>query len=65
MAMAGSGIGRYNAALLPDVIVAGDGTLHPIREASGMGGAIWHPWVGTDIYVYTGIEKEDANRNDA
>jgi hypothetical protein len=61
MAMAGSGIGRYNAALLPDVIVAGDGTLHPIREASGMGGAIWHPWVGTDIYVYTGIEKEDAN----
>jgi hypothetical protein len=61
MAMAGKGIGRYLAALLPDAIVAGDGTLHPIREVSGMAGGIWHPWVGTDVYAYTGIEKEDAN----
>jgi hypothetical protein len=60
MAMVGNGIGRYSAAQLPDVIVAGDGTLHPIREVAGMGGAVWHAWVGTDIYAYGGIEKEQA-----
>ena len=61
MAIVGNGIGRYSAAQLPDVIVAADGTLHPIREVSGMAGAVWHPWVGTDIYAYGGIEKEQAN----
>jgi hypothetical protein len=61
MMIAGNGIGRYSAAQLPDVIVAGDGTLHPIKEIAGMGGAVWHPWAGLDIYAYGGIEKEDAN----
>jgi outer membrane murein-binding lipoprotein Lpp len=61
MAMAGKGVGRYAAGQLPDVIVAGDGTLRPIREVSGMGGLVWHPWAGLDIYGYGGVEKEDAN----
>ena len=61
MAMVGKGVGRYAAAQLPDVIVAGDGTLHPIKEVSGMGGIVWHPWTGLDIYAYGGAEKEDAN----
>jgi hypothetical protein len=61
MAMVGKGVGRYAAAQLPDVIVAGDGSLHPIREVSGMGGVVWHPWTGLDIYAYGGVEKEDAN----
>jgi hypothetical protein len=61
MVIAGKGIGRYSAAQLPDVIVAGDGTLRPVKEIAGMAGAVLHPWVGTDIYAYAGIEKEDAN----
>jgi hypothetical protein len=61
MAIIGNGIGRYSAAQLPDVMVAGDGSLHPIREVAGMAGAVWHPWVGTDIYAYGGIEKENAS----
>jgi hypothetical protein len=61
MGMVGKGVGRYAAAQLPDVIVAGDGSLRPVKEVSGMGGAVWHPWTGTDIYAYGGVEKEDAN----
>jgi hypothetical protein len=61
MAMYGNGVGRYAAAQLPDVFVAGDGTLHTIREVSGMGGLVLHPWTGLDIYAYGGVEKEDAN----
>ena len=61
MMIAGKGIGRYSAAQLPDVIVAGDGTLRPVKEIAGMGGAVWHAWTGLDIYAYGGIEKEDAS----
>jgi outer membrane murein-binding lipoprotein Lpp len=61
MAIVGKGIGRYSAGQLPDVIVAGDGSLHPIKEAAGMGGVVWHPWTGLDIYAYGGVEKEDPN----
>jgi hypothetical protein len=41
MMIGGQGIGRYSAAQLPDVIVAGDGTLHPIKEIAGMDGPAW------------------------
>jgi hypothetical protein len=61
MMIAGKGIGRYSAAQLPDVIVAGDGTLRPVKEIAGMGGAVLHPWTGLDIYAYGGIEKEDTS----
>jgi len=61
MAITGKGIGRYSAGQLPDVIVAPDGSLRAVKEVAGMAGAVWHPWVGTDIYGYAGIEKEDAN----
>jgi hypothetical protein len=40
--------------------MAGDGTLHPIREVAGMGGAVWQAFAGTDIYACGGIEKEQA-----
>src|ERR1700674_3774229 len=26
-----------------------------------MGGAVWHPWTGSDTCAYGGVEKEDAN----
>jgi hypothetical protein len=61
MMIAGKGVGRYSAAQLPDVIVAGDGTLRPVKEIAGMGGAVWHAWAGSDIYAYGGVEKEDAS----
>ena len=61
MMIAGKGIGRYSAAQLPDVIVAGDGTPRPVKEIARMGGAVWHAWTGLDIDAYGGIEKEDAS----
>jgi hypothetical protein len=48
MMIAGRGIGRYSAAQLPDVIVAGDGTLRPVKEIAGMGGATFLAASSTD-----------------
>ncbi len=60
-AMYGSGIGRYGASVLPDVVVAPDGSLSPIKALHAMGGVVLHPWAGLDIYGYAGMEKEYAN----
>jgi hypothetical protein len=60
-AMAGKGVGRYAAGQLSDVVVGPDGSLKPINQVSAMGGLVWHPWMGTDIYAYGGFEKESAN----
>jgi hypothetical protein len=60
-AMVGKGIGRYNAGNLSDVVVGPDGSFRPIKEVTGMGGVVLHPWTGLDIYAYGGVEKEDAN----
>jgi hypothetical protein len=44
--MYGSGIGRYGASLLPDVVVAPDGSLSPIKAFHALGGIVLHPWAG-------------------
>src|SRR5580700_10738593 len=57
----GSGIGRYGAAALSDVVVAPDGSLSPIKALHALGGVVLHPWAGLDIYGYAGLEKEQPN----
>ena len=41
--MYGSGIGRYGSSLLPDVVVAPDGSLSPIKALHGLGGVVFAP----------------------
>jgi type II secretory pathway pseudopilin PulG len=60
-AMAGKGIGRYNAGNLSDVVVGQDGSFNLFKEVSAMGGVVLHPWSGLDIYGYGGFEQESAN----
>src|SRR5271167_318377 len=50
--MYGSGIGRYGASQLSDVVVAPDGSLSPIKAVHALGGIVVHPWAGLDIYGY-------------
>jgi hypothetical protein len=59
--MYGRGIGRYGSAQLPDVVVAPDGSLSPIKAVHALGGIVVHPWAGLDIYGYAGMEKAEAN----
>ena len=59
--MYGSGIGRYGASQLSDVVVAPDGSLSPIKAVHALGGVVVHPWAGLDIYGYAGMEKAQAN----
>jgi hypothetical protein len=59
--MYGSGIGRYGASQLSDVVVAPDGSLAPIKAFPALGGIIVHPWAGLDIYGYAGMEQAQAN----
>jgi hypothetical protein len=59
--MYGSGIGRYGASQLSDVVVAPDGSLSPIKAIHGLGGIIVHPWAGLDIYGYGGTERAQSN----
>ncbi len=57
----GSGIGRYGASNLSDVVVAPDGSLSPIKAFHALGGVVLHPWAGLDIYGYAGMEKAQPN----
>jgi hypothetical protein len=57
----GSGIGRYGASNLSDVVVGSDGSLSPITALQAMVGAVGHPWAGLDIYAYAGIERANQN----
>ena len=59
--MYGKGIGRYGASQLPDVVVAPDGSLSPIKAVHALGGVVVHPWAGLDIYAYAGMEKAQPN----
>jgi hypothetical protein len=59
--MYGSGIGRYGASQLSDVVIAPDGSLSPIKAFHALGGILVHPWAGLDIYGYAGIEQAQAN----
>jgi hypothetical protein len=58
-AMAGRGIGRYGAGLLPDATLNPDGSLRPIGEVIGMAGLTLHATPQLDIYAFAGIEKEN------
>jgi hypothetical protein len=55
--MYGKGVGRYAAGQLPDVTISADGALTALTELTGMVGLIAHPWEGTDIYAYGGMER--------
>ena len=51
----GQGIGRYDAAQLPDVTVNPDGTLTPLTGFSIMGGITSHNAIkDLDLYAYAG-----------
>jgi hypothetical protein len=54
--VAGSGIGRYGSAQLPDATARPDGTLALIKSAQWVGGLEFHPNPKLDIYAYAGQE---------
>ncbi len=58
-AMAGRGIGRYGAGLLPDSTINWTGSLRPIGEVMGMGGFTLHATPTFDLYLFAGVEKEN------
>jgi hypothetical protein len=55
-AVAGSGIGRYGSAQLPDATARPDGTLALIKSAQWLGGLEFHPNPKLDVYAYAGQE---------
>jgi hypothetical protein len=59
-AMAGRGIGRYGAGLLPDSTLNADGSLRPVGEVMGMAGLTLHATPALDIYAFAGIERQNA-----
>jgi hypothetical protein len=56
--LAGSGIGRYGSAGLPDVTASADGKLQAIPETMWLAGATLHPVKQLDVYVFGGGEDE-------
>jgi archaellum component FlaC len=54
--VAGSGIGRYGSAQLPDSTARPDGTLALIKSAQWLGGLEFHASPKLDIYAYVGQE---------
>ena len=56
--LAGTGIGRYGAAQLPDVTLKPDGGLATINEAILLAGLTAHPDEKWDVYLYGGTERE-------
>jgi hypothetical protein len=53
---AGSGIGRYGSAQLPDVTARPDGTLALVKSAQWLGSLELHPTPKIDLYAYFGQE---------
>jgi hypothetical protein len=53
---AGSGIGRYGSAQLPDVTARPDGTLALLQSAHWLGRVEFHPNAKLDVYAYFGQE---------
>ncbi len=56
----GDGIGRYGAGQLPDVTIASDGSLTPLKGLQAMVGLVGHPTEGLDVYAYAGLEQVEA-----
>jgi hypothetical protein len=57
----GQGIGRYGSGQLPDVTFDQNGKLTPVTALQAMVGAIGHATPDLDIYVYAGLERDNAN----
>jgi hypothetical protein len=53
---AGSGIGRYGSAQLPDATARPDGTLALVKSAQWLGRVEFHPNPKLDVYAYFGQE---------
>ncbi len=56
-ALAGTGIGRYGSAQLPDVTVRPDGTVAAIRETDVLVGLTFKPTSTLTLYAYGGAEQ--------
>ncbi|MBV8522116.1 MAG: hypothetical protein JOY71_08315 [Acetobacteraceae bacterium] len=56
--LAGTGIGRYGSAQLPDAIVGPGGGPRPIPEVEALVGVVGHPTPALDLYLYAGTEQE-------
>ena len=54
--VAGSGVGRYGSAQLPDATARPNGTLALIKSAQWLGKLEFHPTPKLDIYAYAGQE---------
>ena len=54
--LAGRGIGRYAAAVGPDLAIGPDGSVHPIRATQVIGGLDRKPTQAMQIYSYVGLE---------
>ncbi len=57
----GQGIGRYASGQLADAVIGSNGSLQPLTTTQFLLGAIAHPFVGNDVYVYYGQEQTQAN----
>lgn len=54
--LAGTGVGRYGAAQLPDVTLKPDGGLATVDSAQLLAGLTAHPTEQWDVYAYGGVE---------
>ena len=54
--LAGRGIGRYAAAVGPDIAIGPDGSVHPIRAVQAIAGFDWEPTRALQVYNYFGLE---------
>ena len=57
--LAGPGIGRYAAAVGPDIAIGPDGSVHPIQAVQAITGLDWKPTPAVQIYNYFGVEYYD------
>lgn len=55
--LAGSGIGRYGSAQLPDVTIKPDGGLAAVQSFDLLAGLINHATDHLDLYLYAGTER--------
>ena len=56
--LAGKGIGRYGAGLLPDSTFNTNGSIRPINEVISSVGLTFHATPAIDVYAWGGLEKE-------
>ena len=57
--LAGTAVGRYGSAQLPDATIGPDGAPKPLSEYAVLVGLIGHPLLNTDLYAYGGREEVD------